>query len=180
MDLPHTWNRFDPLDADPGYRRDASWYRKSLQPLDAPAGSRVLLHFEAANMKADVFVNGERAGGHVGGYLGFTVDLTPHLATGAENELLVRVDNGIDRNLIPSQKSDFVLYGGLTRDVFLQVRPPRYVSRLRIDTPAVSAAAARVTSAAPPRRPAPPPPRSRGRGAVGVSHVLPPCGRRTL
>lgn len=145
VDLPHTWNRFDPLDAEPGYRRDASWYRKSLPSLDAPAGSRVLLHFEAANMKADIFVNGERAGGHVGGYLGFTVDLTPYLETGAENELLVRVDNGIDRNLIPSQKSDFVLYGGLTRDVFLQVRPPRYVSRLRIDTPAVSATAARVT-----------------------------------
>ncbi|RQW01769.1 hypothetical protein EH223_14240, partial [candidate division KSB1 bacterium] len=28
IDLPHTWNAFDATDNDPGYRRDASWYRK--------------------------------------------------------------------------------------------------------------------------------------------------------
>jgi hypothetical protein len=33
------------------------------------------------------------------------------------------VDNSIDRQLIPSQSSDFVLYGGLTRDVFMITRP---------------------------------------------------------
>src|SRR5215210_8327368 len=30
VNLPHTWNAFDATDAVPGYRRDASWYRKTL------------------------------------------------------------------------------------------------------------------------------------------------------
>ncbi len=29
-DLPHTWNQFDATDNNPGYRRDESWYRKSV------------------------------------------------------------------------------------------------------------------------------------------------------
>jgi hypothetical protein len=30
INLPHSWNRFDATDNIPGYRREASWYRKSL------------------------------------------------------------------------------------------------------------------------------------------------------
>jgi beta-galactosidase len=144
VDLPHTWNAFDPTDAEPGYRRDASWYRKQLQMgADAP-GKRYLLYFESANMTADVFVNGQHAGGHVGGYLGFEIDITDLLDIQGGNEILVRVDNGIDRQIIPSQKADFVLFGGLTRDVFLRVRPQNYIASLQIDTPLVSAQTARV------------------------------------
>ena len=66
-------------------------------------------------MTADVYVNGRRAGGHVGGYLGFEIDITDFVDHENINEVLVRVDNGIDRQIIPSQKADFVLYGGLTR-----------------------------------------------------------------
>ena len=123
VDLPHTWNATDPVDAEPGYRRGTGWYRKTLR-IDSPAaGTRHLLYFEAANMRADVYVNGHAAGGHVGGYLGFTVEIGQWLEPAIENEILVRVDNGVDRDLIPSQKSDFVLYGGLTRDVYLLTRP---------------------------------------------------------
>ena len=139
VDLPHTWNATDPVDAEPGYRRGTGWYRKTLR-IDSPAaGTRHLLYFEAANMRADVYVNGHAAGGHVGGYLGFTVEIGQWLEPAIENEILVRVDNGVDRDLIPSQKSDFVLYGGLTRDVYLLTRPRSYISRLQIDTPDVTA-----------------------------------------
>jgi beta-galactosidase len=144
VDLPHTWNATDPTDTQPGYRRDASWYRKQLQISPGAKDGRYLLYFESANMTADVYVNGQRAGGHVGGYLGFEIDITGHLDTKGINEILVRVDNGIDRQIIPSQKSDFVLYGGLTRDVFLRVRPQNYIASLQIDTPAVSAQKATV------------------------------------
>ena len=141
VDLPHTWNALDAVDAEPGYRRDTGWYRKWLRIAEPAEGMRYLLYFESANMKADVFINGHHAGGHVGGYLGFTLDVTELLDLQADNQVLVRVDNGVDRNLIPSQKSDFVLYGGITRDVFLQLRPASYIRRVQIDTPRVSAAA---------------------------------------
>ena len=144
VDLPHTWNATDPTDAQPGYRRDASWYRKQIQLSPDTRGDRYLLYFEGANMTADVYVNGQRAGGHVGGYLGFEIDITDQLDTEGVNEILVRVDNGIDRQIIPSQKADFVLFGGLTRDVFLRVRPETYISSIIIDTPSVSRQSAKA------------------------------------
>lgn len=146
VNLPHTWNAFDPTDSVPGYRRDASWYRKQLQIDPDAIGQRYLLYFEGANMTADVYVNGQRAGGHVGGYLGFETDITDYLDSGGSNEILVRVDNAINRQIIPSQKADFVLFGGLTRDVYLRVRPNNFIASLQIDTPAVSSQAANATA----------------------------------
>ncbi|MFL6600115.1 MAG: glycoside hydrolase family 2 TIM barrel-domain containing protein [Steroidobacteraceae bacterium] len=147
VDLPHTWNAFDSVDAVPGYRRDAGWYRKSITIARGARGTRHALLFEAANMKADVYVNGVRAGGHVGGYLPFEADISNVIHPGP-NEVLVRVDNGIDRQLIPSQSSDFVLYGGLTRDVLMITRPPTYIAAVAVDTPRVSneAADTRITA----------------------------------
>jgi len=147
VDLPHTWNAFDSVDPVPGYRRDAGWYRKSVTIAPAAPSTRHALLFEAANMKADVYLNGARAGGHIGGYLPFEVDITDVIHPG-RNEVLVRVDNSIDRQLIPSQSSDFVLYGGLTRDVLMITRPRTYISAVVVDTPRVSAEVAdtRVTA----------------------------------
>lgn len=144
VNLPHTWNALDATDAEPGYRRDASWYRKVLRISEKSEHYRHILYFEGANMKAEVYVNGTAVGGHVGGYLGFKIEITDQLDFTGDNEILVRVDNGVDRDLIPSQKSDFVLYGGLTRDVYLQVRPALHIGALQIDTPSVSAEAAQV------------------------------------
>ena len=138
VSLPHSWNVWDTADLEPGYRRDASWYRKTLT-LTPASDRRTLLSFEGAAMTADVFVNGERAGGHVGGYVGFEVDVTDQLDNG-ENEILVRVSNAYDRDLIPSQKADYFLFGGLTRDVWLKDVPATYIERAHVLTPEVSAA----------------------------------------
>ncbi len=132
VDLPHTWNALDTTDIVTGYRRDGSWYRKTLEVTPA-ADRRYFLHFEAAQMKADVYVNGTRAGGHVGGYVGFDIEVTDQLRDGA-NEILVRVDNGVDKNLVPSQKADFFQYGGLTRDVFFVSKPQTFLQQVRINT----------------------------------------------
>ncbi len=146
VDLPHSWNRFDPTDSVPGYRRDASWYRKQLKVSSSSEPRRYLLYFEGANMTAQVYVNGQHAGGHIGGYLGFEIDVTDHLKTDVDNEILVRVDNGVNRQIIPSQKADFVLYGGLTRDVYLRVRPQNYITSIQIDTVDVSSDSASVSA----------------------------------
>lgn len=135
VQLPHTWNATDTVDAAPGYRRNASWYKKQFigaQQL------RQLLYFEGANMETEVYLNGELAGTNVGGYIGFTIDLTPHLKRGQTNELRVRVSNAYNPNLIPSQKSDFFIHGGIIRDVWLKTLPNTFIERLAINTPKVS------------------------------------------
>ena len=138
IDLPHTWNNLDVTDHNPGYRRDESWYAKDLFIPDSPDQHIWKLIFEGVNISSDVYVNGHKAGGHIGGYVGYRIDLTPHLIPGEINRLLVRVDNRIDRSIIPSQKSDFFIYGGITRDVWLEVVSPLYIDAIRVSTPEVS------------------------------------------
>ncbi|WP_416308170.1 glycoside hydrolase family 2 protein [Neptunicella sp. SCSIO 80796] len=137
ISLPHSWNATDTIDAIPGYRRSASWYRKSMA-INAKPGDRTALYFEGANFETDVYVNGQRAGGHIGGYVGFEVDISDLIKTGQSNEILVRVSNQYNRNLIPSQKSDFFLYGGITRDVWLKQRPANAIAKVLVSTPSVS------------------------------------------
>lgn len=138
IDLPHTWNKFDPTDNEPGYRRDIGWYRKNVFLPEIPENFRVIISFEGVNIKSDIFVNGRRAGGHIGGYLSFDVDITDYVKQNQNNIIIVRADNSIDFNVIPSQKSDFVIYGGITRDVWLKVLPPVNINRVLISTSGVS------------------------------------------
>ncbi len=140
--LPHTWNAFDAVDMVPGYRRGIGMYTRKLFVPDSRSGMKVILTFEAVNMKADVHVNGKQAGGHVGGYVGFDVDITPFVVFGAENQIVVYADNVMDEDLLPSQLSDFVLCGGITRDVWLKYRPKISVENVRIHTPRVDSVSA--------------------------------------
>lgn len=141
IDLPHTWNRWDAMDAAPGYRRDASWYQKALT-ISGASNSRYFLSFEGANMTTEVYVNGQKAGGHVGGYVGFDVDITDYLKLGTTNTISIRVDSRYNRDLIPSQKADFFIYGGITRDLWLKVLPETNLAAVRVNTPSVTKDAA--------------------------------------
>ena len=144
--LPHTWNAADATDLAPGYRRSVGWYRRSLDVIGYPADARFILHFEGANTVADVRVNGRRAGGHTGGYIGFDVDVTGYLDRQAPNVILVRVSNADDPTIIPSSRSDFVIYGGLTRNVSLRVVPPAHIGHVSVRTPVVNRAQGRAVA----------------------------------
>ncbi|OAV43131.1 glycoside hydrolase family 2 TIM barrel-domain containing protein [Lewinella sp. 4G2] len=139
IDLPHTWNQWDAMDAAPGYRRDASWYQKDITVPEAADGARYHLYFEGANITTDVYVNGTRAGGHVGGYVGFEVDITDQVKPAEKNTVTIRVDNSYNPNVIPSQKADFFIYGGITRDLWLKVLPVTHIAHVAVATPEVSA-----------------------------------------
>ncbi|MEM6377984.1 MAG: sugar-binding domain-containing protein, partial [Bacteroidota bacterium] len=136
VNLPHTWNQWDALDITPGYRRDASWYIKTLDQ-KISKNQRYFLYFEAANKEAEIYVNGQLAGRHVGGYVGFEIELTKYLRK-KNNQIAVRVDNGFNPDIIPSEKADFFIYGGLIRDVYLESRPLSFVKNIQISTPEVN------------------------------------------
>lgn len=137
IDLPHTWNTEDPTDNQAGYRRSGSWYKKVLSFDEIDSNADYSLYFEGANITTAVYVNGQKAGGHIGGYIGFEVAMSPYLKKG-ENTILVRVDNGYNRDVIPSQKSDFFIYGGITRDVWLVTKPKVSIGKVKLTTPEVS------------------------------------------
>lgn len=58
----------------------AVWYRRTWQQAALPPGQRLLVHFEAVDWKASVWVNGKRVGTHEGGYTPFQMDITDALA----------------------------------------------------------------------------------------------------
>lgn len=69
---------------------EALWYRTEVRVPEEWSGKRILLHFDAVDWKAEIFVNGQAAGTHTGGYTAFTIDITPYLTEGTA-ELVVKV-----------------------------------------------------------------------------------------
>jgi len=146
INLPHSWNQWDALDLEPGYRRDASWYQKEIF-LSNYEQADYLLYFEGSNISTEVYVNGALAGAHIGGYVGFKIDITPHVRRGQKNTISIRVDNSYNPDIIPTQKADFFIYGGITRDLWLEIVPKVRLQDIRVSTPEVSRAQAATTLA---------------------------------
>jgi len=80
------------------------WYRKSFTVPDNWKGQQILLHFEASDWETWVYVNGQPAGTHRGGYDPFTLDITSYLEAGREQELVVKVHDPTDRGNQPRGK----------------------------------------------------------------------------
>jgi beta-galactosidase len=133
--LPHTWNGLDGQDGGDNYRRGAGWYRRHLQVDPSLAGKRLYLQFDGASLAADVYVNGVHLGNHTGGFARFRFDATGALHTGADNVVAVRVDNG--KLGIPPASSDFTIFGGLYRDVWLLATDPVQISAMDLGSPGV-------------------------------------------
>lgn len=138
VNLPHSWNKFDAVDHIPGYRRSASWYRKTIFIPKSLKNSRIIIYFEGVNIVSKIFVNNKFVGEHIGGYLGFEFDITPFIKYNNSNTIHVRADNSINPDIIPSQKSDFFIYGGINRNVWLKIVPNIYIKSVKVHTYDVS------------------------------------------
>ena len=131
VNLPHSV-RLEPLNASGGRNyQGVCWYRKTLNPDPTWAGKTVLLHFEGAMQVADVWLDGQKLTTHFGGYQPFVIDLTGKLTTGKPNLLLVRLDNSDNPEVPPGKPQntlDFTYFGGLYRDVRLEVADPLHIT----------------------------------------------------
>lgn len=106
------------------------WYQRTFHGRRA-AGRRTFLHFGAANYEAEVWVNGEFVGSHVGGFTPFDLEITAPLRDG-ENAVVVCVDNARRRDGVPALDTDWWNYGGLTRDVRLVEVPETFLCDYRV------------------------------------------------
>ena len=127
VSLPHTWNVDDGADGGT-YYRGIGWYRRKLEVGPELAGKRLYLRFGAASLKADVYVNGQEAGRHEGGFGAFCFDVTSLVHSGS-NVIAVEVDNSNDPDIAPLS-GDFTIYGGLYRDAWLVALNPVSISPL--------------------------------------------------
>ena len=90
-----------------------------------PAGAQVRTEL------ADGWEFSQLVGSHVGSYDLWTVDITS--CGSGELPLAIRCDNSRDVEMLPSDMSDFCLYGGICRQVWLVYQPEHYLSDVRID-----------------------------------------------
>lgn len=101
------------------------WYKRSFDYEKKP-GTRVFLHFGAANYQAIVYVNGSKAGEHIGGFTPFDFEVGALLHDGS-NFVVVKVDNKRHPEAVPTINTDWWNYGGLTRSVQLIELPETFI-----------------------------------------------------
>ena len=101
--IPSSWqSQFSDLRDYAG----VAWYWRTFTVEPPAAGQVALLRFGAVDYRALVFVNGQQAGEHDGGYLPFEFDVTSLLHAG-ENQVAVRV---ADPGAKPREVVDGVVY----------------------------------------------------------------------
>jgi len=129
VSLPHCFNATDACDPDQPYFRGEGWYRSRLALSNPFADGRTILHFQGAGQTTTVWVGSALIGTHKGGYDEFVYDITEAVKrlSAAETKggvpIAVLCDNSPDLDRVPSDLSDFCLYGGLYRHVNLVYLP---------------------------------------------------------
>lgn len=114
------------------------WYRRGFSLPQSWQGKRILLHFGAVDWEASVWVNGNQAGTHQGGYTPFWFDIT-ELLHEAENELLVSVWDPTDTHWQPRGKQVldpksiwYTAISGIWQTVWLEPVPDPFITRLKL------------------------------------------------
>ncbi len=126
------------------------WYNRNVDiPVDAE-GKRVLLHCQAVDYVAKVWVNGKYVGCHQGGYTAFSFDITPYLTFGASNSLTVKAEDSMDatqprgkqRWVCDSFECFYVQTTGIWQSVWLEFVDSVHIDSVKItpnlDTDSVS------------------------------------------
>lgn len=133
--LPHTCKETPFHYFDESLYQMVSGYRRHLQVPADWQGKRILLTFEGAAHDSTVFCNGKKVGEHHCGYTAFTVDLTDNVLYGQDNLLCVRLDSRENLNVPPfGYVIDYMTYGGIYRDVRLEVKEKVSLSDIFVHT----------------------------------------------
>jgi len=118
----------------------ACWYKRSIDITQEQIKKVALLHFGAVDYKCVVYVNGNMAGTHVGGYSSFCMDISAHLSVG-ENTLVVYAEDDVRSGKQPrgkqsghyhSQGCDYTRTTGIWQTVWLEFVPQSYIASYKV------------------------------------------------
>ncbi|MDB5305187.1 MAG: Beta-galactosidase [Phycisphaerales bacterium] len=116
------------------------WYRRTFDSPPLPPGHRLLLHFGAVDYETTVWVNGNIAVRHEGGYTPFSTDITDLLSADGPQTVIVRAQDDPGDLSKPRGKQDWqeqphsIWYyrtTGIWQTVWLEVVPPTRIAALR-------------------------------------------------
>jgi beta-galactosidase len=140
VDLPHSFS--EPSFRSPDFYVGYGWYRRHVHLSNIAPAAQTFLEFEGVFQDAEIWVNGTKAGEHLGGYTGFSLNISGDLHAG-DNVIAVRVNNLWNGQLNP-RAGEHVFSGGIYRDVYLVTTGPVHVPWYGtfVTTPKVSTDAA--------------------------------------
>ncbi|MBQ9248790.1 MAG: glycoside hydrolase family 2 protein [Oscillospiraceae bacterium] len=144
--LPHTVREIPLHYAGPEYYEMLCGYRRQLHIPEACRGKRLFLQFDGAAHIARVYCNGQLCAQHRCGYTAFRVEITELVSCGADNELAVELDCTENPEIPPfGFVIDYLTYGGLYREVWLDVREQSYLEDVFVYTPGLDRLEAQVS-----------------------------------
>ena len=118
------------------------------------SGRRLILHFGAVDQACAIYVNGQRAARHTGGYLPFEADIT-QLVRDGENELIVAVKDLSDTSCHARGKQRlerggmfYTAQSGIWQTVWMEEVPETYIQTIEsVTDPDAGTVRIRVTAA---------------------------------
>lgn len=120
----------------------AVWYRRTFSIPASWKGGRVLFHIGACDFFTRVFINGECAGEHHGGYTPVSLDITSALRRG-RNTVVIEARDDLRGGLQPAGKQcgafasrgcSYTRTTGIWQTVWLEAVPKSYIANFRIST----------------------------------------------
>lgn len=100
-------------------------------------GQKVILNFTASDQYTAVFLNGNKIGENVGGYLPFSFDITKFLIDG-ENKLIVEVKDPLNKELPYGKQTEkqggmwYTKISGIWGTVWLETLPQTHIENIKI------------------------------------------------
>ena len=137
--LPHTVRECPQHYTDHKAYQMICGYRRKLELGEDLRGKHLFLQFDGAAHIATVYLNGKELAHHRTGYTGFRVEITEAAVLGEENILAVKLDTHENGEVPPfGFVIDYLTYGGLYREVWLDVREKSFIEDLYITTPTLT------------------------------------------
>ncbi len=131
--LPHTVKEIPYNYADPASYQMLCGYQKEFTVTDDMLGKRMRLRFDGAAHEACVYCNGNAVAKHSCGYTAFTADISDFIVLG-KNTVTVKLDTRESLNIPPfGFVIDYLCYGGLYREVTLQIREQSYIKNVLVE-----------------------------------------------
>ena len=146
--VPASWN--EQFEDTRDYMGVAWYLQRVFLPTDWQ-GEQIMLRVGSANYAAKVWINGTLVGGHEGGHLPFTLNVTDALQWQRENTVAIQVENkllptrvpaggmrgdgpGAFMDNYPDTTFDFFPYGGIHRAVYLYSVPQQHIADVMVKT----------------------------------------------
>lgn len=117
---------------------DYLWYRRTFKIPRSWRKKQILLNFEASDWETTIYIDGQEAGKHKGGYDPFSININEYLNRKRNHDLLVRIWDPTDKGTQPRGKQVsepggiwYTPVTGIWQTVWMEPVPDSYISSFR-------------------------------------------------